>query len=84
MQALAAGKENQHFALIAEASNLREQVYRLKIDKDTSDTLMHGVLAMAGRDEISRKALEEEKGRLITQLGYEQVCERKCERCTHS
>jgi hypothetical protein len=34
---------------------------------------MHGVLAMAGRDEISRKALEEEKGRLITQLGYEQV-----------
>jgi hypothetical protein len=34
---------------------------------------MHGVLAMAGRDEASRKALEEEKGKLIAQLGYDQV-----------
>ena len=68
-----AEKDDQHFALLAEASNLREAVHKLKVDKETSDTLMHGVLAMAGRDEASRKALEEEKGKLIAQLGYEQV-----------
>ncbi len=60
-------------SLIAEASNLRELVHRLQVDKETSDTLMHGVLAMAGRDEAARKALQEEKGRLVTQLGQEQV-----------
>jgi hypothetical protein len=73
LQDFAVGKEARYEELLAEASNLREEVHRLKMDKETSDTLMHGVLAMAGRDEISRKALEDEKARLITQLGYEQV-----------
>ncbi len=72
-KATTAEKEKQIIALIAEASNLREAIHRMQMDKETSDTLMHGVLAMAGRDETSRKALEEEKARLITQIGYEQV-----------
>ena len=73
MQAAAAEKDNEVQALIAEASNLREAVHRLQLDKETSDTLMHGVLAMAGRDEAARKALQEDKGKLVIQLGYEQV-----------
>jgi hypothetical protein len=73
LQASTVEQQKQHIALIAEASNLRETVHRLQMDKETSDTLMHGVLAMAGRDETSRKALEEEKARLITQLNYEMV-----------
>jgi hypothetical protein len=70
---LIAEKDLQITSLIAEASNLREAVHRLQLDKETSDTLMHGVLAMAGRDETARRTLEEEKGRLITQISYEQV-----------
>lgn len=73
VQAAAAEKDNEVQALIAEASNLREAVHRLQLDKETSDTLMHGVLAMAGRDEAARKALQEDKGKLVIQLGYEQV-----------
>jgi len=73
MQATASQKDDDMQALIAEASNLREAVHRLQLDKETSDTLMHGVLAMAGRDEAARKALEEDKGKLVIQLGYEQV-----------
>ena len=73
LQTTASEKDDEMRALIAEASNLREAVHRLQLDKETSDTLMHGVLAMAGRDEAARKALEEDKGKLVTQLGYEQV-----------
>jgi hypothetical protein len=51
LQDFAEGKEAQYVELLAEASNLREEVHRLKMVKETSDTLMHGVF-MAFRSPV--------------------------------